>query len=276
MAKAMGAALALLLAAAPAMAANNKRVQEKRAQERAARKACLSGDFAKGVDILSALFVDTKEPTYIFNQGRCFEQNRRWEDAIARFREFLNTEGKLDEADVAAAEKHIANCREMLAQERPAGATQSPPALQPPPETAPTPAIEPNPGPSSTAEPTLAQSETKPPASGAGSGLRTGGIVVAAVGVAALVAGVDLSLKVNNMVDQMETTPDGYSSSKSSSRDTYAALAWTSYGVGAACVVTGAILFGFGLKAKAGASKTVALVPALGTDSVGAALVGAF
>ena len=46
--------------------------------------ACLSGDYTKGVAILSELFVDTKDPTYLFNQGRCFEQNRRYDDAIAR------------------------------------------------------------------------------------------------------------------------------------------------------------------------------------------------
>jgi hypothetical protein len=32
--------------------------------------ACLSGDYTKGVAILSELFVDTKDPTYLFNQGR--------------------------------------------------------------------------------------------------------------------------------------------------------------------------------------------------------------
>jgi hypothetical protein len=44
----------------------------KAGQERAARKACLSGDYAKGVEILSDLFIDTKDPVYLFNQGRCF------------------------------------------------------------------------------------------------------------------------------------------------------------------------------------------------------------
>jgi hypothetical protein len=71
----------LLGTGTPATAASRQ------AQERAARKACLSGDFAKGVDILSELFVETKNTTWIFNQGRCFQQNRRYEDAIARFHE---------------------------------------------------------------------------------------------------------------------------------------------------------------------------------------------
>jgi tetratricopeptide (TPR) repeat protein len=69
------------------------------AEDRAARKACLTGDYTKGISILSDLFINTRDPTYIFNQGRCFEQNRRYEDAIARFEEFLRaaTNQKVDE-----------------------------------------------------------------------------------------------------------------------------------------------------------------------------------
>jgi hypothetical protein len=59
------------------------------AKERAAKKACLTGDPEKGVAILADLFIDTDDLAYIFNQGRCYEQNRRYEDAIGRFREYL-------------------------------------------------------------------------------------------------------------------------------------------------------------------------------------------
>lgn len=76
-------ALPWVLAAAPAQAASRQ------TPEKTARKACLSGDYEKGVAILSDLFVETQDPTWIFNQARCFEQNRRYEDAIARFQEYL-------------------------------------------------------------------------------------------------------------------------------------------------------------------------------------------
>ncbi len=56
------------------------------ARERVARKACLAGDYAKGVAILADLFVITMDPVFIFDQGRCFEQNGRNEQAINRFR----------------------------------------------------------------------------------------------------------------------------------------------------------------------------------------------
>ena len=103
----------LFLASGPAFAASRS------VQERAARKACLNGDYAKGVSILSDLYIDSKDHTYIFNQGRCLEQNRRYADAAAKFEEYLTVaEGKLSAEDKTAAEKHLAFCKEKLAEER--------------------------------------------------------------------------------------------------------------------------------------------------------------
>jgi hypothetical protein len=259
----------LALTATPALAAG------KQAQERAARKACLSGDYTKGVDILSELFVDTKDPTYLFNQGRCFEQNRRYEDAVARFEEYLRTaEGKLDAADRAAAEKHIADCKDRLPDQSSKSLASAPQPFVPP---LPTPAASPEPTPPPEQSTSIvAQPEPQPAATNSGSGLRVAGIVTASVGVAAVVAGVLLNLKVNSMLNDMETTVGGYSAAKNSDRKTYEALAWTGYGVGAACVVTGAILYGFGLRASRRSSTGVALLPAIGPGQAGALLTGAF
>ena len=52
--------------------------------EKAAKKACITGDYRKGIDILGDLFVETNDATYVFNQGRCFQQNHRWEEALDR------------------------------------------------------------------------------------------------------------------------------------------------------------------------------------------------
>jgi len=84
-------------------------------QERVARKACLVGDTAKGVEILADLFIDTRDPTHIYNQGRCFEQNRRYADAVARFREYLLKAVDLDAKAKAEVEQHIAACASYLA-----------------------------------------------------------------------------------------------------------------------------------------------------------------
>jgi hypothetical protein len=100
-------------------------------QERAARKACLLGDVAKGTEILADLYLDTKDPTHIYNQGRCYEQNGQNEQAVLRFREYLRKAEHLPPADVAAVEQKIAELQE---KGRNAGAAVPPPL--PPPTSA--------------------------------------------------------------------------------------------------------------------------------------------
>ena len=261
----------LAIAVTPALAAG-KKAQGRQPQERAARKACLSGDYTKGVAILSELFVDTKDPTYLFNQGRCFEQNHRYEDALSRFEEYLRAaQGNLDAADQAAAEKHIADCKDRLPPDQSSKAQASAPQQFVPPP--PTPASPPEPSAYPVSTSIAAQPEVQPPHSGAG--LRVAGIVTASVGVAAAVAGVLLNLKVNSMVKDMDTTVGDYES-RNSDRKNYQTMAWIGYGAGAACVVTGAILYGFGLRTDGSSSTSVALLPAIGRGQAGALLTGGF
>lgn len=261
-------AVSVLLLAKPASAANRQ------AQERAARKACLTGDPAKGVAILADLFLDTRDATYIFNQGRCLEQNRKYEDAIARFEEYLvATDAALSREDREAAKKHIATCRETLAQERGSSSATTVPQPSPPPPLPPAPTPPPEPSQPIVVQP---QPEPQPPATHGRAGLRTAGIVTASVGVAAVVAAVVLNVKANSMVNDMEATANGYSSAKANDRKTYETFSWVGYGVGAACVATGAVLFGIGLKSGGSSSTSVALLPAVGPGQAGALLTGGF
>jgi tetratricopeptide (TPR) repeat protein len=260
----------MLLTAAPASAASRQ------AQERAARKACLNGDYAKGVSVLSDLFVDTKDATYIFNQGRCFEQNRRYEDAIGRFDEYLRAaQGELKAEDKASAEKHRADCKEKLAEERSNSPTQPAPLLAQP-VTAP-PLV---PKPEPPAEPsTSTVVETAPQQaqqSTGGRGMLTAGIITGAVGVGGVVAGIIFNMKANSTINDMQDSIGAYSTAKDNSQKTYKTLAWVGYGVGAACVATGAVLIGVGIKSGTNASTNVALVPALGPGHMGAMLTGGF
>ena len=262
----------LLLAAAPAAAASRQ------AQERAARKACLNGEYAKGVAILSDLFVDTKDPTYIYNQGRCFEQNRRYEDAVARFDEYLRAaQEQLKPEDKAAAEKHRSDCKEKLAEERGPLPTQPAPQVPTPaaaPPLLPTPKPEPSPEPSTSI--VVAPAPQPAPARGRSGGLLAAGIITGSVGVLAVAGGVVLNLKANSMVDSMETGVGAYSTGKANDQKTYRTLAWVGYGVGAACVAAGAVLIGFGMKSSTSSSTNVALAPAVGPGQVGAMLTGGF
>ncbi|MGD0835481.1 MAG: hypothetical protein ABSB49_02425 [Polyangia bacterium] len=245
-----------------------------RAQERGARKACLDGDYAKGVSILSDLFLDTKDPTYIFNQGRCFEQNHRYEDAISRFQEYIRYAGKgqIDGSDKVAAEQHIADCRELLAKE--AGVATPPPFATATSGQAPT--SSPPPTPAAPAEVASTPARPAQPTHSSGAGLRTAGITVGALGVVALASGVVLNLKANSVSNNEQNVPGAYSSSQESDRKSYEDFAWVAYGVGAACVGVGALLYLLGYQANSATQGGVALMPALAGGHAGAVLTGAF
>jgi hypothetical protein len=237
------------------------------AKERRARTACLAGDHAKGVQLLSELFVTTMDATFIYNQGRCFEQNRRYEDAIARFQEYLRAGRKLTRADKAEAKKHIDDCKELLANEK-AQVVRVAPAAPPPvaPATVAPAAV--------VTTPAAPSSQPNPPAhSDTGSGLRVAGIVMASVGGAALVAGIILNLKVNSLASDLKNT-DGYSPGKESDRKTYETLGWVGYGAGAACIATGALLYVLG--SRSGGDAQVAFAPAVAPDYAGAVVKGVF
>ena len=204
----------------------------KSAKEKAAKKACAMGDFRKGADILTDLFIETNNATYVYNQGRCYQQNNRWEQAISRFREFLRRAKDISESDRVDTERQIADCEASLAKVSPPPA---PPAPAPPvPVThveTPSPAPEP-------VVPDVSSKPAPPPSDGSrGKGLRVTGIVLAAVGVAAIGTGVGLAVKANGL-----STKD-YSQTRENERASLKTWGLVSYGVGAAAIVTGAILY---------------------------------
>jgi hypothetical protein len=108
-----------LFLARPALAAS--------AKERVAKKACLSGDYVKGVSILAQLFVDTNDSTFLYNQGRCYEQNVRYWEAAERFREYLRKAGKLSAEERADVDKHIADCEAASRRAQPQAASAASP-----------------------------------------------------------------------------------------------------------------------------------------------------
>jgi len=239
------------------------------ATDRAALTACLSGDYGRGIALLTELYVETKDPTYLYNQGRCYEQNRRYDDAIASFQEYLRAGRKLRRAERADAETHIADCKELLLSSQTA-----PQPVEAPRPAAPVPISAPAvaPPPVATPTPTLVQEPAVPQVAN-GSGLRTAGLVSASVGGAALITGVVLNLKVNSMANDLEKT-DHYSAAKESDRKTYETLGWVAYGAGAACVATGAVLYVLGLRAAS--TPSIAITPTFAPNQAGAALEGAF
>ncbi len=257
-------------------------------KERAAKTACLSGDYAKGVALLAELYVSTNDIAYLFNQGRCFEQNGKYEEAIVRFREFQRKNADAGNPPDAAAERHIADCQALLDKGKPASPVSPTPAVVP--GASPMPTIPLTTAPVESAGPVSvpAQPEPIPVAATAanggdrGAGLRTAGIVTFAVGVAAVATGVALNLKANSLATELDgaastgnSSTTLYTRSKESSRSTYETLSWVGYGVGGACLAAGAVFYYLGHSRRAGQA-TVSLLPAAGPEHVGAVVQGAF
>jgi hypothetical protein len=255
-----------LLLTAPAFGAGHGSSGARQSQEKAARKACLTGDYNTGVSILADLFIEHTTPVYVYNQGRCLEQNSRYKDAIARFEEFLRIgeTSPLDPADRDSAQKHIEDCKAKLAEENKSLVVAPQPVPQPVPQTDANPQI-------------VEKRKAEPESSKSGKGLVVGGIVTGSVGVVAVVAGVVFNLKANSMADEMQGTVDAYASSKNSSQQSYKTAAWVGYGVGAACIATGAVLIAVGASRNdSSAENKVALVPVLGPGQAGVLLRGGF
>jgi hypothetical protein len=244
----------------------------RQSRERAAKKACLTGDPVKGVEILADLFIETNELAYIFNQGRCFEQNRRYEDAIGRFREFLIKGSKETADDKAEAEKHIAACQSYLDKSAtPEPAVQEPPKHVPgdPPPQIPQRAPAPEPG------VVVMTSPRKPDLETSRGGLRIAGLAAGGLGIAGVVTGLVLNLKANSMASDLEK-PESFSRSTDSNRKDYKIFAWVSYGVGTAFAVGGAVMYYLGWEKGQESPPAVAVVPVASTNMVGTMLTGEF
>jgi tetratricopeptide (TPR) repeat protein len=251
-----GSILAGLLLLAPATQVWAKSKAEN--PEKAAKKACAAGDYAKGVEILADLYVQTNDATYIFNQARCYEQAHQWTRAIDRFREFLLKAPDSSSDASADAEKHIAKCKSYLADDEGKAAVSLPPAtvpvvVFPPPVSPPVQEVSSN--------PRVATTTTT------SSALPTAGIVVGGVGLASLVTAVVLNVKAN----QFANAGDG------SSQKSYRNGALICYGVGGAAVATGIVLYLVGHKRSSESSSVgVALLPTWTPDGAALVLGGEF
>ena len=233
----------------------------KEGKERAAKKACLTGDPVAGVAILTDLYLDTNDPTHLFNQGRCFEQNRRYDDAVGRFREYLEKAKDLSPEDKADTHRHIANCESYLRGKPVEAATPEVPKVV----AEKTPVVESKPAEVIVVAPV-------PNAGRGGRGLRTAGGVVAAVGAAGLVTGLVLNLKANSMSGNLEAD---WNPGTNSTREGYKTAGWVAYGGGAACMVAGTVLYYLGWR-RGEREPSVAVVPTVGPDMAGTFVVGAF
>jgi hypothetical protein len=237
--------------------------------EHRARKACLSGNYQEGVEILSDLFISTTNPIFIYNQARCYELNGRCGDAIPRFREYLRKAKDASADERAETEKHISDCQALLMQEQTGGGSRGtvPPA-----------------GPPLSLQPRAAQPGPRPkeqvvgpvaPTRSRGQGLRIAGIVCGLTGIASIGTGIYFytraryySVKVSN---QFAPNPSDDSAGKNAQT-----MQWVFYGVGGAALATGVVLYALGWRSPESPRPAARVVPIFGRGVAGLSAEGAF
>jgi hypothetical protein len=264
-----------ILFASTSVALAKDKSETRQAKEKAAKKACITGDVSKGIDILGDLFVEHNDIIYVFNQGRCYQQNHRWEEALDRFAEYQRKAGELPADQQVELDRYLADCKAHLPPGQaplpsvptmPAPAPSPPPPAAAVPETFPVPTA-PNPGVAAVATPTAPSSRGR-----SGSGLRVAGVVLAGVGTVAVAAGIVMAVKTHSLTDDIHS--NGYDPGKISSRDSYETWGWVSYGVGAAGIIAGTALYLWGRSAAAAPSGQLAFLPVVGPSGAGLVLKG--
>lgn len=196
-----------------------------------AKTACMAGDVQKGVRLLAELYTASGDPIWIFNQGRCYQQNDQLTQALSRFKEFLRKSQGAPGEDVQDAQKYIAEIEAELQRSQTAAKDAAKPPLE--------------------ATPTVSKTGgVAAPEANPGRGLRYAGVGVLVAGGAALAAGVVFSVLVNQTAKNIESqanNPNGVNWSevngKYSDGRRYETLQWISYGVGAAASIAGGVLY---------------------------------
>jgi hypothetical protein len=254
-----------------------------RRTERLAHKACLSGNYQKGVEILSDLFLSTKDPVYIYNQARCFEQNGRCEEAIHRFREYLRKAKKASDEEKAEAARHIADCQALVdskpAADPPPKTEPAPkPVQQPAPvvaqEVAPAPALQTHPAPAIVpvaTNPRLDQPQEPSPSPGRG--LRIAGIACGVVGGGAIATAVYFYTRARSYSDKVSKERPVNPADVSAGNDVEK-MQWVFYGIGGAAVATGVVLYALG--SRVGEVGHAGVAPMVGPGLAGISAQGSF
>lgn len=202
-----------------------------------ARIACLAGDWQKGVRLLAEVYVATKEPTWLYNQGRCYQQSNQGAMAITRFRDYLRV-APPENPLVAKAKTYIAEIEADLKKNEPAAA--------PAPAPAPTIVVQPAPVQVTTTPAvvvTSPSSEAPPQRSVAA---RAATVSLLGVGALGLGLGVFSSLKVSALQSDAESGKVGAGQLEANRSDAsrYETLQWVGYGVGAAALVGAGVVYG--------------------------------
>lgn len=226
-------ALALLVAASapPARAADAQALREAKAHYDRGMASYNVGAFAAAVDEFKLAYARSGAPGLLFNAAQASRLAKDYEQALHFYRSYLRlAPAATNREDV---ERRILEMEALVAANRP-----PPPAIAPPPPPAPVP---------SPAPPAVVEAHKPVALPPGGRKQRVAGLVIGAVGLAALGAGVGLgvaALDAQNRVSRLSAdmgswTPAQADLYRSGQREAVAATAM--YAVGGAAVATGVI-----------------------------------
>jgi tetratricopeptide (TPR) repeat protein len=226
-----------------------------------ARADFAAGRYQQAVEKFAELYAQTADPVFLRNIARCYQKMKRPQEAIDRFNDYLHKATDLSPVERAEIDGYIKEMEALRATQeppvaatRPAAPSPAPPAPAGAPERTPDPKRELEPTktarPSPAEAPPAAAVSTGPPGSGTNAhASRVAGIATAAAGAALAGVGLAFGIAARSAGERVSNT---YDSSTAADGPLYEKLQWIGYGVGAAAMVTGVLLYVHGTEEKAG------------------------
>jgi hypothetical protein len=257
----------LLLLAAPVFAQPTPEARDKaRAHFKQGRAYQEAGAYTQAVAEFEAAYALDPLPELLFNIGQALRLAGRKQDALDRFKQYLEVQPNGRGAD--EARQHVATLTRELEAEKPAPAADPvpAPAADPVPAPAADPAPAPAPAPAPLAAPVARDDQPRP-----GGTLRLVGIITAGAGLVGIGVGVKFGLDASKTDDdlsghtgpwtteEMEAVKAGESAEKKQ-------IIFTA--VGAGLVVTGGVLYYLGYRA--------GVAPVVSASSAGLVVAGSF
>ena len=256
------------------------------ARAKQARQLYKEGKYEDAAKIFSDLSSEHPDMlVFTRNLGACYYYLRRPEPALSNLREYLQRGHDVTADDRGEVERWIAEMEQIRVQPAaPAGAglaVVAPPAPVAAPVStsaeATTPAMSPaaNP-PAGTPTAPVAQADLSSPAAtpvSSGSGLRIAGIACGALGLAAIGTGIYFYTRASSLSDKLSSSNSPSASDFKSGKNAET-MQWVFYGVGAAALATGSVVYYLGWRAAA--SGATAVAPLVGPGFAGLSAQGAF
>lgn len=301
---AVGLAVAQSSAPSPARA-DDETTEQARQHYAKGKQAFDLGKWDDAIAEFEEAYKLRSDPTFLFNMAQAYRRKGDLQRALDLYKNYLienpdSPKRSEIEKRIRALEKEMKNpARRQIEAPAPVAQPSEPPpaapavAQAPAPAAAPAPATVPAPEPApapvpvpalapesapptpavSVVEPAQPAASPQPPSSG--HGLRFAGIVCGAAGLASIGTAVYFYTRAASLSDRISGSDAPTSSDYQAGKDAET-MQWVFYGVGAAALATGAILYWWGSSSSASQQTTTAVAPMVGPGIAGLSAQGTF